>query len=67
MITAIIVLNVALIGFVVIGMLALLGWGVATDRPMRVALDRRAQSRARTRSPQPARRAGYGRAPGLGA
>lgn len=53
--TAIIVLNVVCIAFVVVGMLALLGWGILTDKGRRVPEGRiaRRQSRGYARAGRP--------------
>ena len=53
--TAIIVLNIAGIAFVVIGMLALLGWGILTDKGRTVPVGKiaRRQSRGYARVGRP--------------
>jgi hypothetical protein len=57
---AIVILNIVLVAFVVIGMLSLLGWAIATDRgrfgPQRMPVVRsRARSRATHRRAAQAR------------
>ncbi len=44
--TAIIILNAVFSVFVVVGILALLGWGIATDRVSAARLTRRRRARA---------------------
>lgn len=57
---AIIILNVALAVFVVVGMLALLGWGIASDRVVAVKLtERRRAAQARRRQAAPRRAPAY--------
>ena len=53
--TAIVILNIALVAFVVIGMLALLSWGIRTDKGRTVPVGKiaRRQSRGYARVGRP--------------
>lgn len=53
--TAIVILNIVFSAFVVIGILALLGWGIMSDRAIAGRLRTRRRTAVRASRPAPAR------------
>jgi hypothetical protein len=53
--SAVLILNIFFITFVVVGMLLLLGWGIVTDRTVATRRTRLARRPARAGPPHPAR------------